>query len=216
MLLLTLGAVFALANADGKPGTESGASTGRPDEAILEVRAEDLSAAVADDLRAVKGCVTPDGAKEIAEDVLVKAPPKTADVAAMRALSTGTVRFDDHVVCSTENARSVLERSLPEGLDKVTDDDVRERLERGDRLVVLSFARAGGTHADRLERIWTGELEKLLLASSDANRWQPIAAHLAAMRFDDSSIMTLEREALAAAVANTKKRPPAALLPSPS
>ena len=209
MLLFTLGAVFALANAEGKPGTESGGS-------VPEVRAQDLSAPVADDLRAVKGCVTLDGAKEIAEDVLVKAPPKTADVAAMRALSAGTVRFDDHYVCSTENARSVLKRSLPEGLDAVADDEVRALLARGDRLVVLSFARAGGTHADRLKRIWTAELERLLKASSDANRWQPLASHLDALRFDDEAIMTLERDALAAAVAATKKRPPAALLPAPS
>lgn len=207
MLLLTLGAVFALANAEGKPGTETGG-------AIPDVQAKELSAPVVEDLRAVKGCVTLDGAKEIAEDALVKAPPKSGDVTLMRELSAGTVRFESRYVCSTENARSVLKRSLPEGLDRMADDEVRSLLGRGDRLVVLSFARAGGAHADRLERLWTGELEKLLLASNDANRWEPIAAHLAAMRFEDPDITALERGALAAAVAATKKQPPAALLPS--
>lgn len=211
MLLLTMGAVFALANADGKPGTESGG-------AVPDVRAEQLSAPVADDLRAVKGCVTLDGAKELAEDALVGAPPKTADVALMRDLSSaGTVRFDGRYVCSTEHARSVFKRSLPEGLDAIPDGEVRALLGRGDRLIVLSFARAGGSHVERLKRVWSAELAKLLLESNDANRWQPLAAHLSAMRFEDPAVIAIERDALASAVAATKKTPPTTLLaPLPS
>ena len=71
-----------------------------------------------------------------------------------------------------------------------------------------------GEHAERLRRLWAGELEKMLLASGDANQWEPVAAHLATMRFDDAAVTTLEREALRAAAASAKKRPPPALLPS--